>query len=108
MLLLCAGKRQGLTAEIAKDFAGRVVSRGAHDTAARMRARAAKVQTQNRRSILGPACDRTREKELVQAHVPMKDAPARQAVDSLEIYGRQYLPVEDQALETRGVLLDQI
>ena len=68
--LSCLSLLDASTPEIADDFARGIVSRGARDTAARMSARTAHIQSVQRTAIVAMAQHGPRREHLVEAQAP--------------------------------------
>src|SRR5437899_7495386 len=63
-----------------------------------------KIQTMNRSSVLSPAEERPKSKELIERMFPMKDVAAGQAVSPLQIDRRQHLASGDGIANLRRVV----
>ena len=70
-----------------------------------MRARAAQVQTANRRSVLAETEKRPHGEELIEGKLAVKNLPAGQSPLALEVEGRQHLPGDDERAEAGRVLV---
>src|SRR4051794_32244549 len=91
-----------------QDHARRVPAGRADDTAAGMCRGATEEQPLDRGPVASPADDGTQEEQLVQGHLPLEDVAAGQAVDALDVHRAENLPGNDRALESRGVLFEDV
>jgi hypothetical protein len=78
------------------------------DATARMRARAAQIESAQRRPVLGPSKQRSEGEELIERLLTVVDVSARQPIRLFEIDWRQYLFRENQLAEAGCVLLNLI
>ena len=69
-----------------------------------MARRAAKIQSRDRRSMIGPARNGAHEEELVRGHRPLHDIAAGQSKGSFQIQRAQYLAMQDGTGNVGGVL----
>ncbi len=76
----------------------------ARDSSTRMCTRATKIQAMNRSSVLSPAEERPKSKELIERMFPMKDVAAGQAVSPLQIERRQHLASGNGIADLRRVV----
>src|SRR5215470_1428653 len=89
-----------------EDFESREAPRRTHDSAARMRCRAAHVEPLNRRAVARPACYWSQEEKLFERKLALKDVAFAQAGGALDIERRQHLASENEVLQIRGILSD--
>src|SRR5438445_12243526 len=80
-----------------------VVSGGASDSAAGMRARPAKVKSGNWSAVLRPSCYRTHKEQLLKAKVAVENVAFSQPVGAFEIEWCQHLPGKDCVRHIRRV-----
>src|SRR5580704_5173823 len=80
---------------ISQNLVGGVVSGGAGDTSAGMRAGAAQIQTMDWSSVLRPSGQGTHEEKLLQPQVAVENVAFGQAVRTLEIERREHLARKD-------------
>src|SRR5580698_1365120 len=83
-----------------------VVSRSAGDAAARMRPRAAKIQSGDRRAVLRPSGDRAHEKKLLERKIAVKNISFGQAVRAFQVEWSEHLPRDDGPRYVGRVLRD--
>ncbi len=76
----------------------------AGDPATRMCARAAQVESRDRRAVLGAAEDRPHREELIERWLAVQDVAPGQPVGRLEIARRDDLLMDDEPFDTRRVL----
>src|SRR5712671_2021513 len=75
--------------EVPQDLARAVVARRAGHAAARMRARAAEIESLDRAAVVGVAQKRARRPELIEGERAVEDIAAHQAEIALEVGGRE-------------------
>src|SRR3954449_8256112 len=86
---------------VVEDALGGVVPAGGHHAAARVRARAAQVETLDGRRVLGERRRRPHERHLVEPLLALEDVAAEQAEDPLEVRRGEHLVVDDRVLYVR-------
>src|SRR5438309_3000799 len=74
--------------------------------AARMRARAAQVQTLERHPVIGRTNHRPGAEQLIEPHLAMEDVAADQTEAALEIERRMDLPADHRRGKARRVRVD--
>src|SRR3954468_2640022 len=95
-------------AEIAQYFPGAVMPGRAGDAAARVRTRAADVQTPKRRAVIGVSKHGPRRPQLIERQLAMEDVAAHQAKLALEVGGREGAVPDHAAPEAGRVRLDHV
>src|SRR5437764_677627 len=90
------------SAAVPKDFARRIVAGYAADPAAGMRARAAHVQTADRRTVIAKSKNRARRKHLVEIEAAVHDVPSHKAEDTLEVERAKRLNPKHRVAEAGG------
>src|SRR5690349_12045396 len=89
-----------------KGLCGVVPGRASH-SAARMRARAAKVQALERHSVIRRSNHRSSAEQLIETHLSVEDIAADQAKAALEVEWRMNLPAKHRLGEAGRVLIDR-
>ena len=79
-----------------------IVPRRTGDTAARMRARAAQIETFQRHPVIGRANHRTSAEQLIKPHLAVEDVAADQSEAALEIERGMDLPADHRLCEARA------
>src|SRR6202008_3783722 len=90
---------RAFTPVILEDLARRVVSGGARNAAARMRACSAHVEARNRRAVIAVPKHGAGREQLVERKRPVHDVAARETEGALEIQGTHDLAPQDRSLE---------
>src|SRR5262245_1513131 len=82
----------------------RIPSRCAHDAASGMRSRSTHPEVADRRRVLRPSGSRTKEEQLLEGQLALKDVAFGEPELALEIERREHLPMQDDVANVRCML----
>src|SRR5438874_6753192 len=106
----CGSTRRSNTPDlsVAQKLPRRVVTRESRDAAARVRSRAAHVQSFERAAVIAVTEHRTRGEELVETQRAMEDIAPDETEFALEVERRKRSPSDHAGAEIRGVAIHRI